>query len=143
MMRSADDIRAALVQAVHETPFPGLVSLYLFGSVVAGRAHRESDVDLGALLDWRAYPDSGARFEAQLRLAALLSRAVGRDDLDLILLNDAPPGLARHVVTRGVRIVCTAPEVDRAFVRDAQLRAADVDIFLKRTRALKLDALTR
>lgn len=32
---------------------------------------------------------------------------------------------------------------DRAFVRDAQLRAADIEPFLRRTRRLKLAAIRR
>ena len=35
---------------------PGIVAVYLFGSVAEGREHTESDVDLGVLLDWSLYP---------------------------------------------------------------------------------------
>jgi hypothetical protein len=59
-----------------------------------------------------------------------------------VVLNDAPPGLGRHVV-RGRRLVCFDTEADHAFVRDVQLRAADLEPFLQRTRRLKLQALVR
>ncbi len=31
----------------------GLVSAYLFGSQCTGRTHRQSDMDVAVLLDWR------------------------------------------------------------------------------------------
>lgn len=49
--------------------------------------------------------------------------------------------LARAIVTRGRRFFCADCEADHAFVRDAQLRAADLDPFLRRRRKIKLSAL--
>lgn len=121
----------------------GLIAAYLFGSHAEDRAHRESDVDIGLLLDRREHATSAARFEERLRLAARLAAALGRSDLDLVILNDAPPGLARRIVLDGRRIVCSDPEAEHAFRRDVQLLAADLEPFLRRARALKLAALAR
>jgi hypothetical protein len=44
---------------------------------------------------------------------------------------------------RGRRLLCVDAEADHAFVRDVQLRAADLEPFLRRTRRLKLQALAR
>jgi predicted nucleotidyltransferase len=117
-----------------------LASAYLFGSVPEGRAHRESDVDVGVLLEWASHPTRAERFEAGIRLAGRLQAAVGRP-VDLVVLNDAPPLLGRHVVTRGRRILCRDPEADHAYVRDVQLRAADLEPWLRRMRELKLRAI--
>jgi hypothetical protein len=46
-------------------------------------------------------------------------------------------------VTTGRRIYCSDPDLDHAFVRDVQLRAADLEPFLRRTRARKLASLAR
>jgi predicted nucleotidyltransferase len=118
-------------------------SAYLFGSHAEGRAHRESDIDVGVLLDRRALPGARDRFEAALRLSAHLQSALGTRHVDLVVLNDAPPGLGRRVVSRGRRLICSDEEADHAFVRDALLRAADLDPFLRRTLDLKLEALAR
>jgi hypothetical protein len=83
------------------------------------------------------------RFETALRLSAHLQASLGTRHVDLVVLNDAPPGLGRRIVTRGRRLVCSDEEADHAFVRDAQLRAADLEPFLRRTRRLKLEALAR
>jgi predicted nucleotidyltransferase len=118
-------------------------SAYLFGSHAEGRAHRESDIDVGVLLDRRALPGARDRFETALRLSAHLQSAVGTRHVDLVVLNDVPPGLGRRVVSRGRRLICSDEEADHAFVRDALLRAADLEPFLRRTLDLKLEALAR
>jgi hypothetical protein len=69
--------------------------------------------------------------------------ALHRNAVDVVVLNDAPPMLARHIVTAGRRAFCRDADVDHAFVRDVQLRAADLEPFLRRARRLKLDALAR
>jgi predicted nucleotidyltransferase len=123
--------------------FPGLVSAYVFGSVAAGRAHAESDLDLGVLLDHHTYPEARARFEAQLELRRHLSPAsVGRE-VDLVVLNDASPVLGRRIVASGVRAFCADARADHAFQRDVQLRAADLDPFLRRMRQTLLASLAR
>lgn len=119
------------------------MSAYLFGSHAEGRAHRESDVDVGVLLDRRVLPGARDRFEAGLRLSSRLQSALATRDVDLVVLNDAPPGLGRHVVSRGRRVACFDALADHAFVRDVQLRAADLEPFLRRARRLKLEALAR
>jgi len=63
--------------------------------------------------------------------------------VDVVVLNDAPPGLGRHIATKGRRVYCGDAEMDHAFVRDVQLRAADLEPFLRRARRIKLDALAR
>jgi predicted nucleotidyltransferase len=121
---------------------PGIVSVYLFGSHASGRAHRESDVDIGVLLDWNRYPSAVTRFDLRLRLAGELP-SVLRLPADVVILNDAPPGLGRAVVTDGVRVFVRDPEMDHAFVRDVQIRAADLDPWLRRIRRVKLQAIAR
>lgn len=121
----------------------GVVSAYGFGSVARGATHRESDVDGAVLLDWKPYPTARERFEARLRLSTRLAAALHRNDVDLLVLNDAPPHLSREVVTRGIRALCSDVIADRAFTRTAMLRAADLDPFLQRARRVKLAALER
>lgn len=119
----------------------GVASAYLFGSHAAGRAHRESDVDLGILLLWDRYPTSRDRFEARVDLISDLGAALGRNDLDVVILNDAPPLFGRRIVYEGRRVFLGDPGADHVFVRDVQLRAADLEPWLKKMRRLQLEAL--
>jgi predicted nucleotidyltransferase len=121
----------------------GLVSAYLFGSQCTGRTHRESDVDVGVLLDWQTHPARRSRFEELLKLSSDLIAALGTNKVDVVILNDTPPQLAARIVTEGKQLLCSDPLLDRAFFRDVQLRAADLVAFLSRTRRLKLLALQR
>jgi hypothetical protein len=61
----------------------------------------------------------------------------------VVILDDAPPHFARRIVLCGVRVFCDDRERDHAFVRDVQLRAADLEPFLRRTRRTKLEAIRR
>ncbi|MCU0304660.1 MAG: nucleotidyltransferase domain-containing protein [Thermoanaerobaculales bacterium] len=120
---------------------PDVVSVYLFGSRAEDRAHRESDLDLGFLFDRNVHRTRRDRFDAALRIAANLRADLGIDAVDVVVLNDAPPLLGRRVVTEGQRLICRDPEGDHAYLRDVQLRAADLLPFLERMRRIKLEAL--
>ena len=121
----------------------GVISAYLFGSHAAGRAHRESDVDVAVLLSRTAFESAEARFRERVRLSAWLVGELRRNLVDVVVLNDVPPTFARRIVTTGLRVFCNDAEADHAFRRDAQLRAADLEPFLQRMRRLKLAALAR
>lgn len=120
-----------------------LVSAYLFGSVAEGSSHRESDVDVGVVLRRSLLPDRLARSQERVRLLSGLMEATGRNEIDLVVLNDAPPRFRRAVALRGERLLCLDAEGDVVFRRDAQLLAADLDVFLRRMDPLKLEALRK
>jgi len=121
----------------------GVVSAYLFGSHASGRSHRASDVDVGVLLRRDVYPTARERFDARVRLTAELVAGLHQNAVDVVILNDAPPGLGRHIVSAGRRVFCVEEDVDHSFVRDVQLRAADLAPFLRRARRVKLAAVVR
>jgi predicted nucleotidyltransferase len=118
------------------------VSAYLFGSHARGHPHRESDVDIAVLLERAAFPTPRERFDERVRLTAVLGAGPAHP-VDVVVLNDAPPLLGRRIVTEGRRVLCRDDEADRAYARDTLLRAADLEPFLRRARAVKLAALTR
>ena len=138
-----DDMATQLTRLLCATRPTGLVSAYLFGSHAEHRAHRESDVDVGVLLDRDAHPSEEVRFNERVRLSAWLGAELRAKVVDVVVLNDVPPGLAGRIVTKGVAVYCASPEVDHAFRRDIQLRAADLEPFLRRMRRLKLATLAR
>lgn len=137
---TASAVESALHGILAAPGAPAVASAYLFGSVAEGRAHRESDVDVAVLLEWDAHATAAERFDAGIRLAGALQSVLART-VDLVVLNDAPPLLGRHAVTRGTRLLCRDPGADHAYVRDVQLRAADLEPWLRRMRAIKLEAI--
>lgn len=132
-----------LAAAFRDLGEPGVVAAYLFGSHAAGRAHRESDVDVGVLLDWQRHPSRGARFDARVRIGSALIAALHENAIDVVVLNDAPPLLGRRIITEGRRVLCADAETDHAYVRDVQIRAADLEPWIHRARRAKLAAMAR
>jgi predicted nucleotidyltransferase len=126
-----------------ERPELKVVSLYLFGSHAEGRVHRESDIDLAVLLDWQSYPTRKGRFDARVRLGSELIHVLRHNEVDLVILNDAPPLFGRRIVTEGVRLFLGDPAADQAYLVDVQLRAADLAPWLRRMEKIKLEALAR
>ena len=80
----------------------GIQAAYIFGSVARHRARPDSDIDIAVLLA-RRLPDSRA-LHYRLKLAGELGAALKRDDVQLVILNDAPPLLAHRVLSRGMLV---------------------------------------
>lgn len=96
-----------------------VVAVYGFGSRASGDATGASDVDIAVLLALEI------DLKEELRLRAAVVEELRRDDVDLVILNSAPPLLAWEVVTTGKRL----------FTRDADL----ADLFEDRTVVRYLD----
>lgn len=132
-----------LTRYFEDTPGLGVASAYLFGSQAEGRAHQESDVDVAVLLDRKQYPTDRDRFEARVRLTSELISVLNANEVDVVILNDAPPLFGRRIIYEGKKLFLGYPEQDLAFIRDVQLQAADIAPWLERMRRIKLEALTR
>ena len=137
--------RESLLQAVREhlaiSAEDEVVSAFLFGSRAEGREHRESDIDVAVLL--RPGLDARQRFETRLRLTSELIAALHVNEVDVVVLNGAPPLFARRIVLDGERIYCSDADIDHAFRRDVQLLAADLAPFIERSRRGLLAAIDR
>lgn len=139
MADAADSIRYHLRRTSPED----VVSVYLFGSEARGGTHADSDVDVGVLLDPARFTQRTERARRRTEIAADLMAASHRNDVDVVVLNDAGPELAAAVVKEGRRLYCTDEEKDRRFVRDAILRWSDLRPWLRRMRTIKAEALAK
>jgi predicted nucleotidyltransferase len=140
-MLAAADLRGKLARFFATRP--EVVVAYLYGSHAEGRAHRESDIDVAVLLDRTRCPSADDRFRVRIDLGAELIAALHFNDIDLVVLNDAPPLFARHVVCSGTVVHCANPDAEHAYRRDVQLRAADLAPFIERGRRRLADWLAR
>jgi predicted nucleotidyltransferase len=80
-----------------------ILEAYLFGSRARGDASAHSDVDVAVYVDRGLLPDAPFGYVAELTTE--LIRALGRNDVDVVLLNDAPPLLYHRVLRDGRRLV--------------------------------------
>jgi uncharacterized protein len=78
---------------------PDVVAAYVFGSQARGDPGPLSDVDLAVWLD--DHPEPGKRLSRQLALSAQAASLLGTDEVELVVLNAAPPLLAQRVIRDG------------------------------------------
>lgn len=88
---------------------PAVRAVYGFGSRARGEAGPRSDVDIAVWLDARP------SLREQMQLRADVVRELGRDDVDLVVLNGAPPLLRYEVVAGGRRLFARDGEAADAF----------------------------
>jgi predicted nucleotidyltransferase len=72
---------------------------YIFGSTATGRSRPDSDVDVAVLLARR--PGPARMLTDRLKLIADLGSALHRSDVDVVILNEAPPLLAHRILSQG------------------------------------------
>jgi predicted nucleotidyltransferase len=130
-MREADGIKRVLASK------PEIVAAYVFGSVAAGRARPDSDIDIGILVDSNALPRNPLTY--RLRLMRDLGAALERFDVEVVLMNEAPPALAQNIVARGKLVF----ERSRAARIAFQLRTFNLFMDTEPFRKVHLHALKR
>jgi hypothetical protein len=77
---------------------PRVLSVYLFGSAARGKTHSASDIDIAVQIEGQLTLDE------ELDLRAAVTEELQRDDVDLVLLSEAPPLLRYEVVSTGRRL---------------------------------------
>ena len=103
---------------------PEIQAAYIFGSVAQGRARPDSDIDIAVLLN-RALTAARA-LTYRLDLAAALGALLHRDDVQLVVLNEAPPLLAHRVLSRGVLVFERSRAARARFQVETARRYADM-----------------
>ena len=84
-------------------PREDILEAYLFGSHARGRTRTDSDVDVAVYVD-PACADEG-HFGYRAELTTDLMVALGTNDVDVVVLNDAPILLYHRVLRDGVRVL--------------------------------------
>lgn len=117
------DVRE-IVAALRQTLLPEsqVRSAWLFGSVAAGRARQDSDVDIGVWME------SDRSFVGLADLSGRIQRAAGLP-VDLIILNRATPLLALDAVN-GVPILTRDETAELEWVLQVAREAEDWNVFI-------------
>ena len=102
MSASALDAMVVALQTAFATR-EEVLEAYLFGSVARGNASDHSDVDVAVYVDPQALHRPGFGIAAELSADACA--ALRRNDVDLVILNGAPPVLYHSVLRDGVRFL--------------------------------------
>jgi predicted nucleotidyltransferase len=104
---------------------PDVTAAWVFGSRASTGGTRLSDLDVAFLLD----APEGNVFDRRLTLRADLAAALRANELDVVVLNEAPVGL-RHAVTKKGRLVFSRDDrARRRFEVDTWIRYLDMEPF--------------
>jgi hypothetical protein len=82
---------------------PEILEAYLFGSQARGDAAAHSDIDVAVYVDRERLPPATYGYAAHLTTD--LMAALRINDVDVVVLNDAPPLLYHRVLRDGVRLL--------------------------------------
>ncbi len=84
-------------------PRKEVLEAYLFGSQASGRVRKHSDIDVAVYIDEALADNGGWGYTATLMTE--LMAGLGTNDIDLLVLNGAPPVLCHRVLRDGVRLL--------------------------------------
>ena len=94
---------AALERLSNALDNEGVVAAMLIGSQARGNPGPLSDVDIAVWHDPGL--DSRGSFDLQLSLAGDAGSALGTDEIDVVMLNHAPPLMRHRAIRDGKRLV--------------------------------------
>lgn len=94
---------AALERLSEALDREGVVAAMLIGSQAQGTAGPLSDVDIAVWHDPEL--DARGRFDLQVALASDAGDALDTDEIDVVMLNHAPPLLRHRAIRDGKRLV--------------------------------------
>lgn len=95
------DLERQVAQALE--PRAEIQEAYLFGSQASGKAQPHSDIDVAVYVDAQRAIRSDYGYAAEL--ATHLMGALGTNEIDVVVLNQAPPVLYHRVLRDGRRIL--------------------------------------
>jgi hypothetical protein len=108
----------------------GIIFAYLFGSLVRGKTGYLSDIDIAVYLREEIY--SREYFETKLRILGDLTDLFKQDDIDLVVLNDAPPLVSHTILKEGRLIFCADAKKRIEYEVKATLKYLDWKPYLEK-----------
>jgi len=76
-----------------------VIFAYLFGSCVEGKVGKISDIDIAVYFDDKL--TSSVMFDKKLKIMAELSSLLDKDEIDIVILNDAYPIIEHRIIKNG------------------------------------------
>lgn len=100
-----------------------VVFAYLFGSQARGTAGSLSDIDIAAYFDYEV--DAADQFDSRLKVLGEITDLYKTDEVDLVVLNDAPPLLAHRILKDALVIFSDDDKVRLEYEVKAVLKYLD------------------
>ena len=135
MRRNLSDVERRVSGVLED--HPEILAAYLFGSAVSGRTRPDSDIDIAVLVHEKDLRPNSLKY--RLELMTNLGSVLERFDIDLVVMNEAPPALAQNIITKGKLIFERSRSARIAF----QVRTLNVFMDTEPMRRLYLHYLKR
>lgn len=121
-MISKEELILRLQKFIDRIKYSGqITAFYLFGSYAADRPTPMSDIDLAVL--FHRSVERERYLTERLRLMGELSTILGTDMVELVVLNETPPGLAYRVIRDGELLF--AQEESKSHLVDFKVKIMD------------------
>jgi predicted nucleotidyltransferase len=114
-----------IVKRISEDDF--VIALFIFGSGAKGMLKPLSDLDFGILLSMEL--GKKERFEKQLELIGTFNETFKTDEVDLVLMNDAPIRFSYNILRDGRLLFCRDRNKLVAFVERTMKLYLDFKFF--------------
>ena len=102
---------------------PDIIALLAFGSLATGKLSPLSDLDFAVLLSFDL--DSLERFKKHIELIGVFIDNFHAEEIDLIILNEAPPRYGNHILPHGKILFCRDRGVLADFIESTRKRYLD------------------
>ena len=83
-----------------------VVALYSFGSLATGNLKPLSDLDFGILISSKLGKQK--RFDKHLDLIGKFNKVLRTDEVDLVMMNDAPMRFSHNIIKSGKLLYCSS-----------------------------------
>jgi uncharacterized protein len=127
---------AALERLSHALDREGVVAAMLIGSQARGNPGPLSDIDIGV---WHEPAlDPSGRLRLQLDLVQAASKALRTDEVDIVMLNRAPPLLRHRAIRDSKRLIERNPRLRVRFETRSLIDYLDTEpLRVERSRGLR------
>lgn len=107
-----------------------VIFAYLFGSQAKNTAGPLSDIDIAVYLNEKI--DRARWFDVRMKLLGEISDILKIDDIDVVILNDAPPLISHRILSEGRLIFCQDKKIQLSYEVKAVLKYLDWKPFLEK-----------
>lgn len=103
---------------------------YLFGSYATGLSGKLSDLDIAVFFDKKLSPKE--RFDKKIKIMSDISALLKKDEIDVVVLNDAYPLLEHRIIKQGELLFSSSEKERVEYEVRATMRYLDFKFFLEK-----------